>query len=437
MRTAWTYVSANPDIFEKELVNFGARFSHFIFLNGHDYAQGFPSLMAFGNHDALTIREEDGPVIKDPFNQLSDFVNKHSDWIFGHLNYELKQFIEKLPAKLKPQQSFPLLHFFVPELVVRRTNNRFDFLFHPDHPLAKAPSTILELLANKPNQPLFPPSPESPTIQARIAKKEYLKQIACIQNHIQQGDLYEANFCQEFYFEQAGIHLIETYEALNKLSKAPFSALYRVEDNWLLSASPERYLKKEGNKIIAQPIKGTARRGKHAEEDRLIQQELLESVKERAENTMIVDLVRNDLSRTAERGSVQVEELCGLYSFPQVHQLISTISSRISTETDPVEVIRTTFPMGSMTGAPKISAMEIIESTEAVQRGIYSGSVGYFDPNKDFDFNVVIRSLVYNQASGSGSWKVGSAITALSNAEEEYEECKLKAAALHQLFQQD
>jgi para-aminobenzoate synthetase component 1 len=248
--------------------------------------------------------------------------------------------------------------------------------------------------------------------------------------HIQRGDIYEANFCMEFFAENALINPLDVYQKLNAISEAPFSVYFKNDLQFLLSASPERYLKKTATKIISQPIKGTSRRHAEINLDEKSKTDLEFNEKERSENIMIVDLVRNDLSRTACKGSVEVEELCGMYSFKQVHQMISTIVSQVENTISPVEILRTTFPMGSMTGAPKISAMNIIENLEETKRGVYSGAVGYFTPNGDFDFNVVIRSILYNAQNQYVSFSVGSAITSLSDPEKEYEECLLKAKAM-------
>lgn len=197
-----------------------------------------------------------------------------------------------------------------------------------------------------------------------------------------------------------------------------------------LSASPERYIKRSGNTIVSQPIKGTAKRLDNEVNDLNMIKQLQNDPKERSENIMITDLVRNDLSRIAQKGSVKVEELCAIYTFEQVHQMISTISCQVSSETASVDILKNTFPMGSMTGAPKISAMQIIESTEDAKRGLYSGAIGYFTPSGDFDFNVVIRSILYNSIEKYVSFSVGSAITINSIPENEYEECLLKAKAM-------
>lgn len=167
----------------------------------------------------------------------------------------------------------------------------------------------------------------------------------------------------------------------------------------------------------------------------MLKNDLAKDEKERSENIMIVDLVRNDLSKTAVKGSVKVEELCKVYSFDQVHQMISTVTSQIEENTHPIDVIKSTFPMGSMTGAPKISAMKIIENLEETKRGLYSGAVGYITPRGDFDFNVVIRSILYNHTQKYISFSVGSAITSKSDPLKEYEECLVKAKAMHEVLQ--
>jgi para-aminobenzoate synthetase component I len=272
------------------------------------------------------------------------------------------------------------------------------------------------------------------TVQPRISKESYIEKVTALLAHLHRGDLYEANFCMEFYAEKATINPLEKFEKLNAISQTPFAVYFKNNQQFLLSATPERYLRKEGEHLISQPIKGTAKRFSDSNEDQESKEKLASDPKERAENIMITDLVRNDLSRTAQKGTVQVQELCGIYSFQQVHQMISTITSKLDDKYSFIDVLKLTFPMGSMTGAPKISAMKIIEELEVTKRGLYSGAIGYFSPNGDFDFNVVIRSILYNQDKKYLSFSVGSAITSLSNPENEYEECLLKAKAMHEVL---
>jgi para-aminobenzoate synthetase component 1 len=272
-------------------------------------------------------------------------------------------------------------------------------------------------------------------IQQRISKEEYLSKVNNMLDYIHRGDIYEANFCMEFFAENAVINPLEKFQKLNEISQPPFAVFFKNNKHFLLSATPERYLRKEGETLISQPIKGTAKRFVEAVEDEKSKQELASDPKERAENIMITDLVRNDLSRTAQKGSVHVDELCGIYSFLQVHQMISTISSKLDPKYSLVDALKLTFPMGSMTGAPKISVMKIIDDLEETKRGLYSGAIGYFTPEADFDFNVVIRSILYNQENQYLSFSVGSAITSLSIPENEYEECLLKAKAMLEVLE--
>jgi para-aminobenzoate synthetase component 1 len=254
--------------------------------------------------------------------------------------------------------------------------------------------------------------------------------VKAIQQHILEGDIYELNFCQAFRFEHQSWDPIVGFLDLMRVSLMPFSALYKANNLYLLASSPERFLKKSGSKLIAQPIKGTIRRGQTHSEDNSLRLQLLNSEKERAENLMIVDLMRNDLSKVSEIGSVQVEELFGVYPFPKVHQMISTVSSTVKNEVSFKEIIHATFPMGSMTGAPKIKCMELIERYENFKRGWFSGTLGVIEPGGDFDFNVIIRSIVFDKQLGKGYFAVGSAITYDADPASEYDECMLKASAI-------
>jgi len=245
------------------------------------------------------------------------------------------------------------------------------------------------------------------------------------------GDCYEINFCQEFYADQAVIDPLCIYEKLVTLSPNPFSALYKFKDKYCICASPERYLKKRGNKIYSQPIKGTAKRNlENLEEDELSKGTLSISEKNKSENVMVVDLVRNDLAKVCKEGTVKVDELYGIYSFPQVHQMISTVAGELKENISFRDIIKATFPMGSMTGAPKRKVIELIEKYERSKRGIFSGAVGYITPERDFDFNVVIRSIMYNASEKHLSFMAGSGVTFYSDAHKEYEECLLKAEAM-------
>jgi para-aminobenzoate synthetase component 1 len=270
---------------------------------------------------------------------------------------------------------------------------------------------------------------------ASISKEQYLLTIQALLNHIQKGDCYEINFCQEFHATTVQLDPVSVYTQLTALSPTPFACYYKEENAHLLCASPERWLKKQGEMILSQPIKGTLKRDtNNLENDTLLKNELYQSSKDRSENVMVVDLVRNDFSRVCIPGTVKVEELFGIYSFPQVHQMISTVSGQLMENISMETLLATGFPMGSMTGAPKKKVMELIGLYEPMQRGIFSGAVGYINPQKDFDFNVVIRSLLYDTKNKYLSYSVGSGITIYSNPEQEYQECLLKAKAMETIL---
>lgn len=393
-------------------------YSHFLWLNGNDHSSGY---VAIGSKDLLSIQDSLGA-----FDQIQRFQSKHkNDFCFGFLSYDLKNDIEQLHSNNKDGLSFPSAVFFVPETILKIENGEV-FLLSGSEEDKVAFEQLL--LATKKSG--FYPDNATP-MKSRISKEEYLKKVKKLQSHIHLGDIYEINFCYEFFANNAVVEPWPLYNKLNALSQAPFSCFGKFEDQYIISASPERFVKKEASKIISQPIKGTIKRGRdHAEDNDNIER-LRNDPKERSENIMIVDLVRNDLSKIAKRGSVSVEELCGIYTFDTLHQMISTVTAEVDTEKfDSVDVIKALFPMGSMTGAPKIRAMQLIESFEESQRGLYSGAVGYFDPNGDFDFNVVIRSFLYDQRSKYLSFSVGSAITERSDPDFEYNETLLKAQAL-------
>lgn len=427
MRTVLKFPIESVCDFKNKLLEWAQQFEEIVCLesnvehiNTNQQYSSYDFLVAV---DALTAIKTD---YQDAFDKLDEYKITTNDWIFGYLTYDLKNDLEQLTSSNSDALLFPDLYFFQPKKIffLRENTLEMHYLNFVADEAESDFKTILEFTSQKKSKTT------PPNIQARLSKETYLEKVNKMLHYIQNGDIYEANFCQEFYATNSIINPLHTYNKFNSISSAPFSAFIKLEDHFLLSASPERFLKKVGPKIVSQPIKGTAKRSLDKEEDKFLARALEKDVKERSENIMITDLVRNDLSRTAEKGSVVVEELCGLHSFKQVHQLISTISSKISHKNTIVDVLKTTFPMGSMTGAPKISAMKIIEELEETKRGLYSGTVGYISPNGDADFNVVIRSILYNQSGKFLSFSVGSAITTKSVPENEYEECLLKAKAM-------
>jgi para-aminobenzoate synthetase component 1 len=431
VRTRTTYNIQNPAQFKVQLLQWAQQFREAVYLDGNDYHRKYTSFDAVLAVDAFTAIETD---YINAFAKLDEYQQVTKDWLFGYLSYDLKNDIEKLSSDNYDGLYFPDLFFFQPKKVFLIKGDVLEahYLSMCDDEWEGDLKEILSIPRKAESQPI---TRNPQLIQQRISRDSYLEKVKDMLTHIQRGDIYEANFCMEFFAEEAVIDPLHTYQKLNAISNPPFAAYFKNNKQYLLCASPERYLRKQGNKIISQPIKGTARRSSNAVEDESIKQELLANEKERSENIMIVDLVRNDLSRTAAKGSVTVEELCGAYTFKQVHHLISTVSSQLKEGFTPTDALKTTFPMGSMTGAPKISAMEIIEKLEETKRGLYSGALGYFTPNGDFDFNVVIRSILYNASERYVSFSVGSAITAKAVPEKEYEECLLKAKAMRSVLE--
>ncbi|WP_372794056.1 aminodeoxychorismate synthase component I [Lutibacter sp.] len=422
-RTSHKIQVSNISEFKTQLLQWAQQFKTAVWLDSNNYQQKYSNFDAVLAVDAFSKIETN---YTNAFQQLKDYQSTNNDYLFGYLGYDLKNDVEKLTSSNFDNLHFADLFFFQPKKIFFINQNTVEIKYLTEFK-SEIETDLKEIKSVKSQKS----KKEAPIkIKLRIHKDAYYQKLDSILNHIHRGDIYEANFCQEFYSENSTINPIETYQNLNTISKPPFATFLKLNDKFLLSASPERYLKKDGDSVICQPIKGTEKRASSKKEDLKLIAELEQNPKERAENIMIVDLVRNDLSRFAIKGTVKVNELCKVYTFEQVHQLISTVSCKVKKDTHPVDILKNTFPMGSMTGAPKISAMKIIEELEETKRGLYSGAVGYFTPKGDFDFNVIIRSILYNASKKYVSYSVGGAITAQSIPEKEYEECLLKAKAM-------
>ncbi len=409
--------------FKTQLLNFGTRFSNFCFLDNHEYEfdKSHECLAAAGALASLTFGKDKG------LQELAVFQTQNKDWIFGHASYDLKNCIEELFSSNPDGIGFPDFHFFVPETVFILSKEKVEISTFGEKSADEIFHEISSWAANKYVS-------QKVSLKSRFTRQEYIETVKRLQDHIHNGDCYEICFCQEFFAENAALHPASLFQKLCDHSPNPFSAFYKLDEKYLICASPERFLKKKNNSIISQPIKGTSKRTHHqSDEDEKAALQLDE--KERAENTMIVDLVRNDLSKICTEGSVQVVEYLKIYSFPQVHQMISTITGNLRDQVSIAEIFRATFPMGSMTGAPKKKVMELIEQYERTKRGLFSGTVGYVDPEGNFDFNVIIRSMLYNRGSGYLSIHAGSAITIKSDPEKEFEECMLKIEAMKNVLE--
>ncbi len=408
------------------MLNWAKQFGTFCFLDNHHYQtkpHAVECLLAAGVRRSISL--DAGTALE----QLQNFIDDKNSWLFGHLGYDLKNEIEKLSSANAEYIKFPDLFFFEPEVVIKLSEKEI-FIE------AKDPEAIFKTISEANIDEVIQSYENLLKIESRLSKSEYESTIKELQQHIVRGDCYEINFCQEFYATNAIVNPVDVYQKLSKVSPNPFSALYRMNDQWLICASPERYIKKTGSNILSQPIKGTSMRIRdNDEKDGISRLDLFNSAKDRSENVMVVDLVRNDLAKICEEGSVKVDELYGIYSFPQVHQMISTVSGTLKKGMSFSEIIRATFPMGSMTGAPKKRVMELIETYEQTKRGIFSGAVGYINPQGDFDFNVVIRSILYNAFAKYLSLPAGSGITFYSDPEKEWEECLMKAAAMKNVLE--
>ncbi len=433
MRTHQSFTLADKPGFKLRLLNWAGGYKEAVWLDSNNHPDPYGSLevlLAVDAETSLVASHSAG------FRALREYHKKTSDWLVGYIGYDMKNDLESLTSDNTDGLKFPDLCFFQPRKVIRITSDRVDFMY-----LKKVAGEIqsdfqrITELDPAKEKGLNTGRGEQARLRMRMPRQAYYSRVRHILEHIHRGNIYEANFCQEFFLENTVLDPWKTYNRLNHISQTPFAAFFRLDHFYLLCASPERFLKKKEDLLISQPIKGTAKRSRFKNMDARYRTSLLRSTKERAENIMIVDLVRNDLSKSAVRGSVQVTELCQVRTYRQVHQLVSTVIARIRRDMNPIQLLMEAFPMGSMTGAPKFAALKIIEEYEMTKRGAYSGALGYITPENDFDFNVVIRSILYNEASKYVSFSVGSAITARSEPEKEYEECLVKARAMREVLE--
>ena len=401
------------------------RFSICCLLDNHQYESEYNSYECLAGVGAVKVFKKKAG---NAFEGLKIFQQKNRDWLFGHLGYDLKNEMEGLTSNHFDGIGFDDMLFFVPEYVLTLSVDKVEIGTYGDDAI-KVFDEINAMDACDEEKG------EIKKVQQRITKEEYIHAVNKLRQHILRGDCYEINYCQEFFAEGCSISPVQVYKALGDVSPNPFSCFYKVDDKYLLCASPERYIKRKGDKIISQPIKGTSSRNTTDKKSDERNKTLLgESAKEKSENVMVVDLVRNDLSKLCKEGTVKVDELFGVYTYPQVHQMISTVSGELKENILLADIVRSTFPMGSMTGAPKRKVLQLIEQYEKTKRGLFSGAVGYVNPNGDFDFNVVIRSILYNSSTKYLSYQTGSGITFYSDAEKEYEECLLKAKAIEEVL---
>lgn len=417
LRTEFILEIDSLEVFKENILAQSKVYDDFIFLesnskfnseSAYDFIAAFASKKKYQGND---------------FQALQKFLDTQKDFAFGNFCYNLKDDIFALSSSRNQHTPFSKISFFVPSIIVFSKNNKITVSLSNEISKNQFFSILnSEIVGDKKIE-------VSQQIINTLSWEEYQIKFNKIKNHIQRGDIYEVNLCNEYY-GKINIEPVELFKKLNSISSAPYAALYRQKNSWLVCSSPELYLKKKASTVTTKPIKGTAPRNSNSTIDEHNKATLLFSEKEQNENVMIVDLARNDLSTIAEKKSVVVTKMFDVESFKQVHQLVSTIECLVSANTNVVDIVKNTFPMASMTGVPKKRAMEIIEDTESFNRGLYSGSVGFFEPCGNFSFNVVIRSILYNKDTSEFSFAVGSAITNKCNALDEYNECLLKAKAM-------
>lgn len=422
LRTSVSFPFPESDLqtIKNKMLNWLRPFSIFAYLDNNKY-----------RHDPVRYEMLAAAAPVAVFSEADEGLG---DWVFGHLAYDYKNHIEpRLSSRFPDTTGFHDHFFFQPDIVV--------YIPHGTHTLyvsalTRDPDTVLKEILQTAAAVTGNNTVRNSPMQWQhgFDEAEYIRAVQDIRQHIEEGDCYEMNFCTKAFATEQDIDPVATFHQLNTVNPSPFAALYRNDQAWLMCASPERFLYREKTQVLSQPIKGTSRRSSDPETDRQLRQALLTDSKERAENVMIVDLVRNDLARSCVPGSITVPELFGVYSFPQVHQLISTVQGTLQPAVSNQQILEHAFPMGSMTGVPKIMVMQLTEQYERARRGLYAGTVGYITPSGDFDFNVVIRSLQYNADTQYLSYQTGGAITYASDPASEWAEVRLKAAAMEQIF---
>lgn len=367
-------------------------------------------LYGLGRYNYLRDGSRTVQIERNPWQTIKEFQESENDWLFGYLGYDLKNYSESLSSENLAYTSLPSYYFMVPELLIEfDQSGGFEIIKgeipHLDPSINLENDGFLLQFSNKKS----------------LTENEYKEKVELAHELIHEGEIYEINYSylKTFDFEGSGWSL---YQAMKEIGPVPFGAFLRINDIEVCCASPERFLKREGNRVFSQPIKGTISNLGDSDISHL------KNEKNLAENLMIVDLVRNDLNRVAKPGSVNVLNLFEVQSFKTVHQLVSTVEGTVDSNINSMEIIEACFPMGSMTGAPKIAAMEAIEELEDYKRGIYSGAIGYIKPDGDFDFNVVIRTSIIED--NKLMYPVGGAITSDSTPEDEWQETLIKTDAL-------
>lgn len=424
MAESTSFTVKDVEAFKRKAIAWANQFPVFCCLESNSYPydlyHAFDFVLGIDALESLESRD------LKAFDSLKKELDASKNWFLGYLGYDLKNEVEKLASNNEDILGLPDSYFFRPRYLITILNNSVQF----NRSYLEASGLMDQIESMQWEEGIFTPI----QFENKTSKSEYMKTVHKIRDHIIEGDIYEMNYCTNFYAQNVTIEPIDLFERLNAKSKAPFASLFKKDGFYSIGASPERFLQKRQNKLVSQPIKGTIRKSDDTIENEALKKELANDTKEQAENVMIVDLVRNDLTKSAVTGSIKVDELFGIYEFATINQMISTVSAELRKDVHPVDAIKNAFPMGSMTGAPKVKAMELIERYEAFKRSLYSGAIGYFTPTQDFDFNVVIRTINYDSNSNYLSVPVGGAITYDSVPEKEYAEMLTKIEAIVEIL---
>ncbi len=416
-----SYSSGSPDTLVQE-----TRQRELVLLESQDYAhpsskcsylacKPISKIYGYENRVTIELQGETKHVTMNPWEAIREFRKQTGGWLFGYLGYDLKNFSEKLTSKNKRLIAAPDFYLIQPEFIWYSANGEWRLI---DGSEQKWRNEAVHNYDNDEDVDI--------SLSPMVARDEYIKHVQTIKHGIAEGEYYELNYSYPMMgtFRGAPYHL---YQKMREINPVPFGSFISAHNFSVCCASPERFLKKTANRILSEPIKGTSARSENPAEDQRLRGDLLNE-KNKAENLMIVDLVRHDMSVVSKPGSVKVSKLFDIQSFGTVHQLISKVEAEVAENADPIDVIRSCFPMGSMTGAPKIRVMKAIDELEIYRRGIYSGAIGYIDPEGNFDFNVVIRSAIISD--GKLVYPVGGAITSDSIAESEWDETLIKSRTL-------
>ena len=431
-------------------------------LDSANYKQTFQdtncfSYIVFSPFKTLTVKNgvllEDNTQINDPFLLLKHYLQSFKmqkiaglppfqGGLAGYFAYDLCHYIEKIPFAHMDDMNFPDLAVAFYDIVISfdHVNKKSwvistglpekDNLLRQQRAKERLEEIIMWVQNSAKALPVDKPNNNfAAHISSNFNCEGYINNVSCAKNYIHQGDIFEVNLSQRFK-AKLPVHLTpyQLYQRLCHLNPAPFAAYINLGEIVIASASPERFLSLKDGMVVTRPIKGTAPRGQNAEDDRKLGDDLFNSIKDRAENVMIVDLMRNDLSRVCEKDSVEVTTLCGLESYPTVHHLVSVIKGKLKNHMDVIDLLKATLPGGSITGAPKIRAMEIIAELEPNRRGPYCGSIGFISFSGDMDTSIIIRTYAIHR--DVVTYQVGGAVVLDSDPMKEYQETLTKGKAL-------